>query len=318
VVQERALLSPLHEKTEDLAKQVRELQTRVPKQSSMVSETIIYPHEDHISYLEDSLQQFCERFLGGLTRRRGALQPRALVVQRMESMTEGFITGAADESRYAAETSAQTVLEAAEQVDAQAPIQIEQQEVQQVEGEVTREIVACEEVQQVESEVTREVVASEGLQVVSSPELTAEEDAQLKQIFGNKRIELVIHGGSDPDAGDHVASLILNDLIQFKPVHHGNTPKAEFRHPEKVHEMLKDVSEILKIYRNAVLNIEGHTATPPEKMDQWAHDLADNRAAAVKETIVSFGVDSSRLMSIGMPGNLGSGKVDTKLKIMRF
>merc|ERR1740123_2890324 len=92
VVQERVVTqeSVPDKKHDDLAKQVRELQRRVPEKT-VASETIVYPHEDHILYLQDSLQEFCERFIGGLERRRTTLTSRAVVVQSegmMESSME--------------------------------------------------------------------------------------------------------------------------------------------------------------------------------------------------------------------------------------
>merc|ERR1712217_674490 len=114
------------------------------------------------------------------------------------------------------------------------------------------------------------------------------------------------------------AKLHLKEPIDFKPVHHGDTPTAEFKDDSKAKSVLSDVAAVLKIYPKAILLIEGHTATPPEKMDKWAHDLSQARAEKVKSTIVSFSIDASRLNTIGLPGNLGSGKHDTVLKITSF
>jgi len=165
--------------------------------------------------------------------------------------------------------------------------------------------------------------AQKGSEVIATkeaaPELTTEQSEQLQKVLNSKRVELVMHTGSDSQAeSGAVASVKLNETIQFKGVHHGDQPIAEFKDKSKALEILGDVATIMKLYNTAILLVEGHTATPPERMDQWAHDLAGNRAEKVKAALEDLGVDSTRLRSVGLPGNLGSGKVDTVLKITSF
>merc|ERR1719210_3255855 len=78
-------LDPAHvQKTDDLAKQIRELQNRIPE--TQMTETVLYPHEDQIAFLEEFFQDACERFLGGLQRRKTTLVPRALMTNCAHSL----------------------------------------------------------------------------------------------------------------------------------------------------------------------------------------------------------------------------------------
>lgn len=314
LAQDRAPDHNLAKKTDDLAKQVRELHSRVPPRG-MVSETIVYPHEDYIAHLQDSLQDFCERFLGGLQRRRSTLNTRALLVHGEVAMMESSMQCAAS-----TESGAEAMMEPQAESGAfveQEPMQAESgigtQEAAEIitepDGMGTQE--ACEMI--TEPEISQKSVA------VPAPELTAEEQKELQQVLDGQRIELVMNtGGDSQQPKDFAASLKLNVQINFKPVHHGDEPVAEYKEEDKVMQILGDVATIMKIYCKATLLVEGHTATPPGKMDQWAHDLAFNRATKVKNTIASLGTDPERLKSVGLPGNLGNGKVDTVLKIVSF
>merc|ERR1712242_690403 len=159
---------------------------------------------------------------------------------------------------------------------------------------------------------------NEGIKAKEAPELTTQQNDQLQQVLAGKRVELIMHKGHERGESGALASVKLKETIHFRPVHHGDSPTAEFKDQAKVLDILGDVATIMKLYSSAVLLIEGHTATPPERMDQWAHDLASNRAEKVKAALESLGLDSGRLRSVGLPGNLGSGKIDTVLKITSF
>merc|ERR1719246_316486 len=102
------------------------------------------------------------------------------------------------------------------------------------------------------------------------PVVSAENDAKLKDVFGSNRVELVMtqEGGKE-----FVGSLVLKEQIDFKGVHHGDKAVPKSKEEKKAMAILGDVADILNIYDTATLIVEGHTATPPEKMDQWAHDL---------------------------------------------
>mmetsp|Transcript_12895 Transcript_12895/g.36529 ORF Transcript_12895/g.36529 Transcript_12895/m.36529 type:complete len:729 (+) Transcript_12895:175-2361(+) len=136
--------------------------------------------------------------------------------------------------------------------------------------------------------------------------------ARLGHLLQHNRVQLVVSS----EAGE--ARVQLATSLQFKPVHHGDSPVAHFLNEEEAMTLLGDVGELLSIYSTAALLIEGHTATPPAKMDKWAHDLARGRAELVKNTIASFGVDPERLTTISLPGNLGTNTHDVALKVTKF
>jgi len=148
---------------------------------------------------------------------------------------------------------------------------------------------------------------------------------KLKEILARDRVILrfisadgseVAHDDDSAEITD--ASIKLKESIDFKPVHHGKKPVASYKDEDKTVGVLGDVADILAIYSSATVVVEGHTATPPEKMDSWAHELAKNRADKVKSSVVTHGVDSKRLSAKGLPGNLGDGHPDVKLKIVGF
>jgi len=114
------------------------------------------------------------------------------------------------------------------------------------------------------------------------------------------------------------ASIKLKEAIDFKPVHYGKKQVALYKDEDKTDGVLGDVADILAVYSSATVVVEGHTATPPEKIDSWAHELAKIRADKVKASVVTHGIDSKRLSAKGLPGNLGDGHPDVKLKIAGF
>jgi len=157
------------------------------------------------------------------------------------------------------------------------------------------------------------------------PSLNDENKRKLKEILARDRVILrfmaadgseVAHDDDSAEITD--ASIKLKEAIDFKPVHHGKKPVAQYKDEDKTVGVLGDVADILAIYSSATVVVEGHTATPPDKMDSWAHELAKNRADKVKSSVVTHGVDSKRLSSKGLPGNLGDGSPDVKLKIVGF
>merc|ERR1712038_1647734 len=59
---------------------------------------------DHISFLEESLQDFCERFISGLQRRKGSLQSRSLIIHRQQFSSEYTYGG--EEAKFQEKVSA--------------------------------------------------------------------------------------------------------------------------------------------------------------------------------------------------------------------
>lgn len=155
------------------------------------------------------------------------------------------------------------------------------------------------------------------------PALSTDAEARLKKVLAGNRVAIVTRSLSTlgkAEEEQYEAKLDLKEKIEFKAVHHGDNLETHcaYSHEDKSKHILGDVAEILKLYPKAMLTIEGHTATPDEKMDQWAQDLAQSRADKVKDTIVSFGIESGRLSTRGCPGNRGSGKHETVLKVTSF
>jgi len=170
---------------------------------------------------------------------------------------------------------------------------------------------------------TRDLAPPEPIKIV--PKLSDDNKAKLKEILARNRVLLLFHDiyGNEVRHDDDLsevgsAQLKLKDAIDFKPVHHGKTPTAIYKDEDKTTGVLGDIADVLSIYSSATVTIEGHTATPPEKMDSWAHELARNRADKVKETVCSHGTDPKRLSTKGCPGNLGDNHPDVKLKITGF
>merc|ERR1719232_977076 len=282
----REIMSPQRNKqTDDLARQVRDLQSRVPKEG-LVSETIMYPHEDHISFLEESLQDFCERFISGLQRRKGSLQSRSLMIHRQQFSTEYAYGG--EEAKFQAKASATGTAG-------------------------SEEIKSLDNNFEAAASASASVAAGDAENAWKTeqlPGMTAEKEKQLEKIFTSGRVKLVMNKDKKSDS-DEAAKIVLTEHIEFKPVHHGDSPAAQFKHTDKAKKIISDVAGVMKAFEKATMIIEGHTATAPDKMDQWAHDLANNRAEKVKAALVDLGIEPGRLQSLGLPGNKGSGKVDT-------
>merc|ERR1740123_1466218 len=115
-----------------------------------------------------------------------------------------------------------------------------------------------------------------------------------------------------------VASIGLNTPLHFKGVQHFGPTEPIFEDEESAMRLLDDAAQVLKLYPTVTVSIEGHTATPPDKLDMWAHELAQNRAEKVKEVFIANGINEDRLKTVGLPGHLGSSKHDTVIKIVGF
>jgi len=113
-------------------------------------------------------------------------------------------------------------------------------------------------------------------------------------------------------------SLKIMDPIQFKAIKHGEKPAAIFEDEGKAHAALQDVAKLLQVLKTAKVLIEGHTATPDDKLDGWSDTLAQNRAEVVMKQIGKFGVDKSRLSATGLPGKKGSGKHEVLIKVVEL
>lgn len=162
-----------------------------------------------------------------------------------------------------------------------------------------------------------------GMPFLTVPDHYSHSEAQLSHVYGNNRVELVMKAANEADTDDLQsrfceAVLKFHEPIDFKLVHHGDPPLAQFSHEDRAMNVLGDVAEILKVYHTSTVLIEGHTATPAERMDKWAHDLARGRAEMVKSTVASFGIAPERLSTIALPGHLGNNRHDVVLKITSF
>jgi len=112
--------------------------------------------------------------------------------------------------------------------------------------------------------------------------------------------------------------LHLNSEIGFKAVLRSETPYTEFEDERTAMEVLKDVAEVMNIYEMATVLVEGHTATPPDKMDDWAFDLASSRADFIKSRLESLCIDPHRVTTVGLPGYRGCGNPAIKFKILSY
>lgn len=91
----------------------------------------------------------------------------------------------------------------------------------------------------------------------------------------------------------------------------------QFSNPLQARSILADVADLLRILRSTCLLIEGHTNTPLDELDEFAHELAFARAEAVKFTLVGYGIDELRLDAIGLPGALGKNEHRVEMRIVR-
>jgi len=157
------------------------------------------------------------------------------------------------------------------------------------------------------------------------PTLSSAKKAIIGDVLARDRVELILTSTdgsvvqySDDSAQVSDAQMKLKETIEFKTVLHGKPPEATFKNEGSVTSLLGDVVEILNVYSTATVLIEGHTATPKEKMDSWAHELASNRAERVKKALMSMGIASRRLSAVGLPGHLGINSPDVIMKIVSF
>jgi len=133
-----------------------------------------------------------------------------------------------------------------------------------------------------------------------------------------------IDGGSfcvlSPDAfhtaPPPVASVTLKKRVDFVSVRHGEDVTPHYNEPAEAEAVLKNTAEILTIFEQVIVSVEGHTATPDAKMDAWAHSLAQARADKIKSVLVELGIEADRLKPIGLPGKFGSGHHDLVLKVV--
>jgi len=116
-------------------------------------------------------------------------------------------------------------------------------------------------------------------------------------------------------------SFTLKKNIDFVTPSHDEPPTAQFANEFEARLTLVDVAQLLRIFDTAVVLVEGHTASPLsnplEGIDEWAHQLAYNRAEMVKLELVAFGVDEMRLEALGLPGRIGMDSHGVQLNIIR-
>jgi len=134
------------------------------------------------------------------------------------------------------------------------------------------------------------------------PVLDAAKHNELATILNNDKVEIA-------------SALYLKQFVEFHLVKRGEDPNAVFTEPDKQKKALGDVAEVLKIYDTAEVLIEGHTATPADKMDDWAFQLAGNRAELVKTYLVDHGIKKGRITCVPLPGHLGNNKSDIVILI---
>lgn len=106
--------------------------------------------------------------------------------------------------------------------------------------------------------------------------------------------------------------------LSFRKVKRGNPPEADFQNEHEAMISIGDVAELLHIYSTAMVLVQGHTATPEDKIDVWATELAQHRSDKVKSAIVDLGVSSDRITSKGFPGKTGDSHPDVVIKILEF
>jgi len=162
---------------------------------------------------------------------------------------------------------------------------------------------------------------------VSIPVLSIPDRTHVQEILdrGTVTLEFIaLKDGADVSFEvDHqvdlaAAQMKLTKPIDFERVLHDQPPVAVFEKNVTAMKILQDVAEILQIYSSATVTIEGHTATPSHKMDSWAQQLADNRAARVQEALEYLKIDPGRMSSRGFPGDLGDGCPNVIVQITGF
>lgn len=130
-----------------------------------------------------------------------------------------------------------------------------------------------------------------------------------------------IHDRGNVFFDPELREIVLKREIPFEPVMKGDgsvyVPRANFLDHQAAKLVLSDVAELLRILPSACLLIEGHTiAGSLDTLDEFAHEVADSRAAVVKETLVLFGTPPYRLEALGLPGALGNNKAEVLLKLV--
>jgi outer membrane protein OmpA-like peptidoglycan-associated protein len=75
-----------------------------------------------------------------------------------------------------------------------------------------------------------------------------------------------------------------------------NSGKSTFKEKD-VPQRLDAMANVLKNYPNSNFLIEGHTDS--DGTNEYNQGLSDDRAAAVKEALVSRGISASRLTTVG-------------------
>lgn len=135
--------------------------------------------------------------------------------------------------------------------------------------------------------------------------LTDDKISTLNEVWSRGNVEL-----------DRVAQrLRFRRPVDFKGRKHGSSPDAVFEDEGTAMQKLRDVRDVLDVFDTAVVAVEGHTATPDHLLDDWAMELARNRAETVKAALESLGVASSRLSAVGKPGRYGTGDSEVILQM---
>jgi len=143
-------------------------------------------------------------------------------------------------------------------------------------------------------------------------ELVDEDEWRARMDHGN---HLKLKTNDFRTAAPPVASVYIRDRIEFVPMFRSEEPTATYRAESNAQHILEETAKLLKIYSSTIISIEGHTATPDDRMDDWAHALAQGRADKIKSDFVDLGIEADRLKPIGLPGKLGSRHHDTLFRI---
>jgi len=128
--------------------------------------------------------------------------------------------------------------------------------------------------------------------------------------------QITLHVTSFETAPPPCAAVHLKDRIEFEVNFRGQPPTAVLSNPDHATDILQEAANVLKNYESVIVSIEGHTATPDDKMDDWAFSLAQGRADKVQNAFIELGIAEHRLKPIGLPGRLGNGAAATLLKIV--
>jgi len=110
----------------------------------------------------------------------------------------------------------------------------------------------------------------------------------------------------------------LKRPLDFHQVRRPRAPLARFKRPDDALIVLGDVADLLRVFENAFVLIEGNTETALSEIDDWAMELAQERADLVKRTIEACGIEPGRLDAIGLPGIMGTNTHEVVLKIVKI